>query len=221
MAEMIVLEATRRDVIGKQVKGLRAAGLIPGVLYGPAFDSIPLQVEWTTLRPVLLQAGGSQVIELNVDGEPYTALVREVQRSPLRGDVLHIDFYRVRMDVAIRTEIPITLIGDADALEDAGGVLIHEMNSIMVECLPTDLPHGIQVDISGLKEIGDVLLVSDLPDLPGVTYMASKDDVVVTTSYLQRAAEEEEEEEEEEVFGEVEEPELIRRREEEEDENEM
>ena len=219
MAEMIVLEATRRDVIGKQVKGLRAAGLIPGVLYGPAFDSIPLQVEWATLRPVLLQAGGSQVIEINVDGEPYNALVRGVQRSPLRGDVLHIDFYRVRMDVAIRTEVPITLVGDADVLEEAGGALTQEMTSIMVACLPTDLPHGIHVDVSGLKEVGDVLLVSDLPDLPGVTYMASGEDVVVTTSYLQRAAEGEAEEEEEEIFRDVAEPELIRRREE--DENEV
>jgi hypothetical protein len=91
------------------------------------------------------------------------------------------------------------------------------MTSLEVECLPGDLPPEIQVDVSGVSEIGDVIVVADLPKLPGVTFMAPDDDVVISSSYLERLVEEEEEEEEEEVFGEMEEPELIRRREEEEE----
>lgn len=215
MAETIVLEAAKREQTGKEVRHLRAEGIIPGVLYGPTFDAINLQVEWAKLRPVLMEAGGSQIIQINLEGEEYNALVRHVQRAPLRGDVLHIDFYRVRMDVAIRTEVPIALVGNADHLEDLGGVLIHEMNSVEVECLPGDLPAEVQIDISGLAEVGDSILASALPELPGVTYHVDPGDVVVATTYLQRA--EEEEEEEEEILEEGDEPELIRRREEEEE----
>ena len=213
MADPIVLEATRRDLTGKQVKQIRAEGMIPGVLYGPTFDSLPLQVDWTALRPVLRAAGGSHVIQLTVDGKQHNALVRQVQRHPIRGDVLHIDFYRVRMDVAIRTEVPVVLVGSAEAIEEAGGVVNHEVISVMIECLPGDLPALVEVDVSGLREVGDRILASALPELPGVTYLVDRDDVIISTSYLTAA-------EEEEAEGEVSaEPELIRRREEEEEED--
>ena len=140
MANPIVLEATKRELTGKQVKQMRAEGMIPGVLYGPTFDAVPLQVNWLALRPVLREAGGSHLIPLSVDGQQYNALVRQVQRDPIHGDVLHVDFYRVRMDVAIRTEVPVVLVGSAEVIEEAGGVVNHEMISIMVECLPSDLP---------------------------------------------------------------------------------
>lgn len=212
MANPIVLEATKRELTGKQVKQMRAEGMIPGVLYGPTFDPVPLQVNWLELRPVLREAGGSHLIQLNVDGEQHNALVRQVQRDPIRGDVLHVDFYRVRMDVAIRTEVPVVLVGSAEAIEEAGGVVNHEVISVMVECLPGDLPAHVELDISALKEVGDSILASALPVLPGVAYLVDSGDVLVSTSYLTAA-------EEEEVEAEVSaEPELIRRREEEEEE---
>ena len=215
MADKVVLEATKRELTGKQVRHLRVAGEVPGILYGPGFEPVPLKVTWVELRPALLAAGGSTIIDLNVDGDKYNALVRNVQRDPIRGEVTHIDFYRVRMDVAIRTEVPIVLEGDLDRFDDMDGTVIHELTSVMVECLPTDLPSEIVVDISGLQEIGDMILASGLPELPGVSYLINEDDVVVTTSYLRRAAEEEEEAEEEAGGAE---PELVRRREDEEDE---
>lgn len=212
MANPIVLEATKRELTGKQVKQMRAEGMIPGVLYGPTFDPVPLQVNWLELRPVLREAGGSHLIQLSVDGEQHNALVRQVQRDPIRGDVLHVDFYRVRMDVAIRTEVPVVLVGSAEAIEEAGGVVNHEVISVMVECLPGDLPAHVELDISALKEVGDSILASALPVLPGVAYLVDSGDVLVSTSYLTAA-------EEEEIEAEVSaEPELIRRREEEEEE---
>ncbi len=210
MANLIVLEATRRELTGKQVKQMRAEGMIPGVLYGPTFDPVPLQVDGLELRPVLREAGGSHLIQLSIDGEQHNVLVRQVQRDPLHGDVLHVDFYRVRMDVAIRTEVPVVLVGSAEAIEEAGGVVNHEMTHVLIECLPTDLPAEIEVNLAGLREVGDSILVSALPELPGVIYLVDSGDVIVSTSYL--AAEEEE------VEAEVSaEPELIRRREEEEE----
>jgi large subunit ribosomal protein L25 len=149
MADMIVLEASKRTVTGKEVRHLRAQGLIPGVLYGPEFEALHLQIPWADLRPTLLEVGGSKIIELHIDGETYNALVRDVQRAPLRGDVLHIDFYRVRMDVVIRTEVPIAVSGNTEPIEELGGIVVQEMTSIEVECLPTHLPAQIEVDVSG------------------------------------------------------------------------
>ena len=215
MTETIVLEATKRALAGKEVRHLRGQGVIPGVLYGPAFNALPLQIEWTSLRPVLREAGGSQLIELTVDDEKHNALIRDVQRDPIRGDVLHVDFYRVRMDVAIRTDVPIVLIGDASIIEEAGGVVNLEMNTITVECLPADLPAHIEVDVAQLQEIGDTIVVGALPTLDGVTYMADEADAVVSTQYLARPEEEEVIEEEAE-FEEGAEPELVGREDEEE-----
>ncbi|MBN1681097.1 MAG: 50S ribosomal protein L25 [Anaerolineae bacterium] len=219
MAEQITLEATRREVVGKKTKLLRAKGAVPGVLYGPEFESIVLQVPWADLRPALFKAGGSQIITLKVDGEEYNALVRSVQRAPLKDVVLHVDFYHVRMDVAIRTEVPIALVGDTTIIDAAGGQIVQEMISVEVECLPTNLPHAIQIDISGLEDVGDNMVAADLPDLEGVTYLCNRDDVVVSTSYLQRPEVEGEEGVEVGVGGE--EPELIRRYEDEMDEDEV
>jgi large subunit ribosomal protein L25 len=213
MAEIIVVEATRRDVLGKQVKHLRAKGVIPGVVYGPTFEALPVQIDWITLRPALRAAGGSHLIQLKVDGEEYyNVLVRDVQRDPIRGDVLHIDFYRVRMDVVIRTDVPVVLVGSDAAITKNNGVVMHEMTAIEVECLPGDLPAEIEVSLSLLKEVGDSIFVRDLPALPGVTYLASEEDIVVVTAFLSVGEEEEEEGEE---VAESAEPELIRRREDE------
>lgn len=214
MAETIVLNAAKRAVTGKEVRHLRREGQIPGVLYGPGIEPVSIQVPWLELRPVLLQAGGTHVIQVAVEGERYNALIKSVQRAPIRGDVLHVDFYRVRMDVAIRTEVPIVLTGSIDAIEDADGVLVHELTSLLVECLPGDLPSEITVDVSGLTEVGQMILVSDLPELPGVSYHEAPETVIVTTTYTRAAVEAEEEAE---TAG-GDEPELIRRHDEEEDE---
>jgi large subunit ribosomal protein L25 len=217
MADTIVLEATKRDLTGKQVKQLRAKGLIPAILYGPQFESMPLMVDSILLRAALVEAGGSRLIQLRVNGEEYNALVRRVQREPLRGAVLHVDFYRVRMDVAIRTEVPIIVVGDQTAIQAAGGVVNHEMTMVEVECLPTNLPEHVVIDVSSLVEVGDHILASELAPLPGVIYHVEPNQVVVSTSYLSRL---EEEEEVEAPAEEAVEPELIRPRREEEEEDE-
>jgi large subunit ribosomal protein L25 len=209
MAEKIVLEATRRDVFGKRVRHLRSEGFVPGVVYGPTFESVPVQIEWLKLRPVLRAAGGSHLIQLQVGGEEFNTLVREVQRDPLRGEVLHIDFYRVRMNVAVRADVPLATTGSETAITKNGGVLLQEMTTITVECLPTDLPASVPVDVSVLKQVGDSILVRDLPVLPGVTYLADPNEMVISTSAIM------EREEEEEAAVASAEPELIRRKEEE------
>ncbi len=214
MAERTVLEATKRELTGKQVRQLRAQGQIPGVLYGPEFAPISLLVNWLALRPALAEAGGTHLIDLNVDGEVYNALVRNVQRRPIRGDVLHVDFYRVRMDVKIRNEVPIVLLGDMAAFEKAGFVVLQEMASLEVECLPGDLPAHLEVSVAHLKAIGDLITLSDIPELPGVVYHGDPAATVATLTYLLKPEEAAEE------GAKSAEPELIRRRAEDEEEEE-
>jgi large subunit ribosomal protein L25 len=211
MAEKIVLEATKRQLTGKQVEQLRRKGIIPAVLYGPEIPPMPIQVKWLDLRPTLTQASGSKILDLNVDGETYTVLVREVKRRPIRNDVMHVDFIRVRMNVIMRTEVPVTLVGDIAALEKKGVILIHETTSVHVECMPIDLPSVIHVDISGIKEAGDLILASQLPQIPGVTYHVDPDTSIVTTTAVR------DEVEDEEGAGSAE-PELIRKQREEDEE---
>jgi large subunit ribosomal protein L25 len=205
MAETIVLEANKRGLAGKQVKQLRAQGIIPGTLFGPAFDPVSVQVNWLELRPVLVKAGGSHLIQLNVEGETHNALVRNVQRDPLRGNVLHVDFYRVRMDVVMRTSIPVIMSGDKQALEKAGLMLIQEMSTVEIECFPINLPAEVRVDFSSLKEAGNSIVAAQLPPIEGVTYHVDPD---ATVAYATSAVQREELEEE----GGAAEPELIRRR---------
>ncbi len=213
MAETMVLEVSRRDVQGKQVRHLRAEGIVPGVIYGPTFEPLPVQVEWIKLRPVLRAAGASHLIQVTVEGETHNTLVREVQRDPIRGQVLHIDFYRVRMDVALRTDVPVSLVGSDAVITKNGGVVTLEMTTLQVECLPSDLPAVFEVDLSQLQEVGDTILIGDLTPPPGVTILDSADNVIVSSSLLLQGKDEEEEAEE--VVAESAEPELVRRREEE------
>lgn len=210
MANEIVLKVDRRETEGKKVRHMRRQGVIPGVLYGPTIEAIPLQVEWTTLRPVLREAGGSQLIAMDINGEKHNALVRAVQRDPLRGDVLHIDFYRVRMDVAISTDVPLITTGSDKAIVEKGGIVAQEINSITVECLPGDLPASIEVDLSVLEEVGDSISVVDLPELEGVTYLIDESITVISTSFPRVAETAEDEEEELDEIVDGEEPELIR-----------
>jgi len=162
---------------------LRRDGIIPGVLYGPDFEPINVQMPWTDLRLALRDAGGSSILELKIDGESYSALVRNVHRAPVTGAVQHVDFYRVRMDVEIHTDVRITLVGESKALEAAGGMVMQEMNTVELQCLPANLPAHIEVDVTGLTEIGQSILVSDLPALEGVRYMADPHAVVAAASY--------------------------------------
>lgn len=204
MAENIVLQATKREVIGKQVRHLRGQEVIPAVLYGPGFAPIPLQTDAVALRNVLRQAGGGHLITLQIGDEQHRALVRQVQRHPIRGHILHVDFMRVQMDVTLRTEVRTVLTGK-DYISAQGGLINHNMVAVEIECLPGNLPDEIPVDISVLKEIGDFFTVAQLPSLPGVEYRSDPNAIVVSTTFATQP-------ELEEAEGEFPaEPELIRK----------
>jgi len=218
--EEVVVKAKRREVVGKQVKALRRQGWLPAIIYGYGIDPLPISLDFREANRVLPGVSSSRLIVVDVDGKKHTSLVRERQRHPVTGDMIHLDFQEVSMTEKLRTMVSLELIGEAPAIENFGGILVSGQEHIEIECLPGDLPNLIEVDISGLQEIGDSLYVRDLVIPKDVEVLTDRDElVVVITAPAAEPEEEEEEEEEIEGYG-VEEPEVIEhgKREEEEEE---
>jgi large subunit ribosomal protein L25 len=191
--EQIELNVMPRTVVGKQVGALRRSGLVPAVLYGHHTKPTHLQASDRELMRVLVKAGGSRLITLNVEGEtePRMALVREIQREPIKGHLLHVDFYAVSMTEEITVEVPIHFTGASPAEARNEGVLNYGSETVEIECLPGDLIDSIHVDLSQLVKVGDVITVGDL-QVPGtIKILAEPDELVVRVSHI--AAEEVEE----------------------------
>jgi large subunit ribosomal protein L25 len=200
MAEFIPLEVEKREVVGKQVKRLRREGKVPAVVYGPDLEPLSLSIDERELRHVLLEAGGTQLIELTLsDGKTIPTLARSVQRDPVVGSMLHVDFYQVSMNRPITAEVPVILSGELPMVETGAAVLIQGTNSLLIEALPAHLPPHIEVDITVLENIGDQILVGDL-EMPGDARTLTDDTELVVKLDYPRMIEEEEEEEEELLF---------------------
>ncbi|HEX4033623.1 MAG TPA: 50S ribosomal protein L25 [Solirubrobacteraceae bacterium] len=194
---------TRLDVSSRTPDGSRSArrmrhtGLVPGVLYGHG-DAISFAVEERALRNALAASGA--VLEVSLDGgSPSPAVLKEAQRHPVRGNTIHVDLIRVRLDVAIQASVAIELTGgdDAPGVKE-GGVLEHVSHTVMVEALPTAIPESISHDVSEMV-IGDTLLASALVAPDDVTLLGELDEIVIATLSPPRLRLEEEEEIEQET----------------------
>ena len=166
---------------------LRRQGLVPGVVYGRGMEAVPLAVDAKSLRELVHAGGHNVLVRLNIGdgGEAPTVMLREIQRHSLTGGVLNVDFQKVSLTEKITAQVPVKLVGEAPAVRQ-GGVLDQVLREVEVECLPTDIPAGLELDISGL-EIGHSLHVSGLAAPPGVSITNNPTDVVVTVT---RGAEE-------------------------------
>jgi large subunit ribosomal protein L25 len=163
---MLTLKGARRTESGKGVaRRLRAAGRIPAVYYGRGEDSIPLAVSRKELEELFDQAEGANVIvDLKVEGDAgqdRKALIRDIQRDPVGGDILHLDLLHISLTERITVQVPVVLVGTPVGVKDAGGILEHLLREVEVECLPTDIPSRLEVDVSAMA-IGDTLHVSDI-----------------------------------------------------------
>ena len=158
------LTAANRDVLGKKVKHLRRQGITPVHLFGHGIKSLALQCDNRELEGVLGQAGHTALINLKLEHEkrPRTVVVRDVDRDWHRGELVHVDFYQVRMTEKIKLEVPVVLVGEAPALKSKGNMLEHEMETLTVECFPGKIPAGIEVDISSLTEFDQAIRIKDV-----------------------------------------------------------
>ncbi len=199
------LIAEDRTVVGSRPAGrLRRAGKVPAVMYGLETDTVKVAVPSRELNHILAgESGANTLITLKMNGEEHLTLARQIQRHPTRGDLLHVDFIRVRRDVAVAAEIPVNLVGEAEGVRD-GGILEQLVFTLSIEAKPEDIPPGVDMDVSALT-IGDQLRIADLRLPAGVAVQQEPDELVVQI-VMPRVVEEpepEEAEEGEEVEGEV------------------
>jgi len=177
--EITLTAATGRPAGSRRSGRLRADGQVPGVVYGLGADPVSVTVAWPELRKALItEAGLNALITLDFDGHQDLTVVKDLQRDPVRRNVLHVDFLRVDRDAAIEVEIPIVTIGEAKEVEQAKGLVEQTLHALTVMAKPGSIPTQFEVDITNL-ELGGHILVSDI-DLPaGVTTEVDPESPVV------------------------------------------
>jgi large subunit ribosomal protein L25 len=164
MAQQATLTAHTRSTTGKgAARTLRRSGLVPGIIYGHHREPEALQIDAPALGRLLIGAHSSTLVEVTVDNRaPVKALIREIQRDPLRSsDIVHIDLYEVRADEKVTLEVAVHLTGTPDGVRNFGGVLDQQLYALEIRVLPGDIPEDIKVDVTNLG-IGQSLHVSDL-----------------------------------------------------------
>ena len=156
------LVAESRKTQGKKNRQLRREGYVPGVVYGPSTESMSVQFPYRAVEVMLMNAGGTNLIDIMVEGKAFPSLAREVQRDVVRGDILHVDFLAVDQSQRINVEVPIIIEGQSPVIVAREGILITGRSSLTLEVFPSDIRDRIVIDLSALVELGDEVLVRDL-----------------------------------------------------------
>ena len=183
MAE-VKLHVTKRDATGKGVaRRARAAGKVPGVVYGRGMDPVAIEVDRRQFVQALqTDAGMNVLLGLDLDGETITTLPRQLQRDPVRGTLLHADFLKIDMSVEVEAEVPVHLVGGEESPGvREGGVLEHPLFTVTVSALPADVPESIEADVSALN-IGDQLRIEHLPASGKFRFLQDPDTVVAAVA---------------------------------------
>jgi len=166
--DLTLTAETGRTAGSRTSSRMRTDGRVPAVVYGLGRDAVSVSVPWTDLRRVLsTEAGINALISLDVDGQKDLAIVKDLQRHPIRRNVLHVDFLRVDPDAPVAVDIPVQLVGEAKAVEGRRGIVDHALKTITVKAKPADIPSVITVDINDLK-IGVTITIAEVALPAGV-----------------------------------------------------
>jgi len=224
MSDQIVLEAQKRTIKGKQVSSLRRQGILPGIIYGrigkEQIEPIMIQLDLHDSSLIINTLTGSSLVSVDVEGEKYPVILREVQKDIIYGTLRHVDFMAVSLTETLQTAVPIELIGEAPVEATMEVVVVTGISELEIECLPQDLPERIEVDASALVDIDSAIYVRDLVLSENITILTDFNELIAGVTYV--AVEEEPEEEVEEaelaeLLEEGEEPEVIEKGKKEED----
>lgn len=197
---MLTLKTIPRKLKGKKTEKLRKQGFIPAVVYGYDFKPQSVQFPYLEFEKVYKQAGESTLINLEIQGKkPVKTLIYDVQYHPLTDKIQHVDFYKIKAGEKITVEVELKFVGTAPAVKELGGVLLPSLSKVEIECLPEDLIHEIEVDVSKLENFGDAIRVSDLKVPGSIKVLQDPEDMVVQ---IERPMKEEEKEVEEKAVEE-------------------
>lgn len=200
------LTAHTREIRGKKVKTLRREGITPVHVFGRGIEPEALQCDTIELQKVLAHSGSTGIVGLRVDKsrKKRNVMIREVQKEPRSGQLLHIDFYQIRMEEKLKVDVPIILTGEAPALKMKEYFLSHELDTLSVECLPDNIPSHIEVDVSILEEADQSIHVQDIVLGEEITVFNNPDQLIAKINIRHIEAEIEAEEVEAAEEGEAE-----------------
>jgi len=193
--QSLSFEASPRELIGKSVKELRRAGIVPIHVYGSGLESLNLQADASAVRSIVANAGTNIPVTVSVkdlDASLFS-FIREVQRHPLTEAILHVDFLQVPLTQTMTADVPITIVGEAPAVRYMGGVLNQALQAIQVECFPLDVPPSVEIDISVLEDFDRSIYVSDVDLGPKVTVLSGPDEMIARINAPRVAVEAEDE----------------------------
>jgi large subunit ribosomal protein L25 len=177
--ESFKITASVRD-IKNDPKKLRKVGTLPAVLYGNKVQNTPLSVSASEFDKIFKKAGESTLVELTTeDGKKHHVLIHDVQHHFLTSRPMHVDFLEVSMTEKLKANVALEFVGESDAVKMHGGVLVKLIDEIEVECLPSDLPHNLEIDLTGLKTLDDEIHVKDIKVPAKVTVLTEADELVV------------------------------------------
>ncbi len=176
----LTLDAVKRDVIGKKVFALRKEGKIPAVIFGHNFENQNIAIDYVPFEKAYAEAGENTIVDLMVDGKMVKVIIADVQHDPVNGKIAHADLKHVDMNEKITANVEFKFIGESRLVKEEGGSLISSLSEVEVKCLPKDLIHEIDIDISVLADFDDVIKISDLKLPAGIEIVdQNEDDIVV------------------------------------------
>lgn len=179
--DTLVLEASSRE-LSEKAKAVRAKGLIPAVYYGRGQKNQHVALNYQKFRKVFAKAGENTIIELTVDSKTRPVLVHDVQYDPVTDVITHVDFIHVDMQKEVTTMVKVVTVGVAPAVKELGGVLDVQKHELKIKCLPKDLIHAVEVDISPIVDFHTTIHVKDIKVPNGITVLDSPEDTVATVS---------------------------------------
>ena len=186
------LNLDAREAQGKANKRLGREGIVPGVVYGKGEGSTNVQVDAKTFETLYRAAGKTSVVKFRLPGagRATSGFIKSVQRHPLSGSAIHVDYYLVNLNVEMEVAVPLVFTGVAPAVEETGGTLLHNLNAIHVKALPNDIPHEVTVDVSVLKSLDVAIHVKDLSLNRDLVQVLTDGETLVSTVVPPRVEEE-------------------------------
>jgi len=181
-----------REAHGKANKRLRRTGMVPGVVYGKGHESTPVQVEAKAFDTLYRAAGRTSVIKFHLPGagRATSGLIKSIQRHPLRGTVIHVDFFLVNLQQEMELDVPLVFVGESPAVIEGGGTLLHSLSQLHVKALPNDIPHEIEVNVATLTSFDVAIHVRDLNLNRDLVHVLTDGDALVATVVPPRQEEE-------------------------------
>jgi large subunit ribosomal protein L25 len=202
--ETLTISAQARKLAGRKTNKLRSEGCIPGVVYGPKSKNVSIKINGKDFEKVFSKAGESTLIDLKIDDkEVGKVIINDYQVDPVNDNVIHFDLYQVRMDKKITTKVSIKFVGESPAIKNESGVLVKSHDTLEIKCLPKDLIHDLEVDLSILEHIDDLIRVKDLKISDNIEIITDLEEAVVniTPPRTEKEMEELDEKVEESVEG--------------------